>query len=167
MENTKFITIQGKRIVVSAEVRRVWDQPKDHMLYLAKKEGTCACTSPALCPGDCAYCKYKKEGMTVSSDNPKHQIEVDECTAVASCQSERLEITPEKLIEHQDMMTHLYAFAKKICERGDEIFRLHYEENYSTFEIAEATGIPQKTVHRRIQKICLRLQPFYNKHFRD
>ncbi len=166
MENTKFITIQGKRIVVSAEVRRAWDQPKDHMLYLAKKEGTCACPSPALCPGDCGYCKFKKEGMTVSGNSPRHQIEVDECTAAASCQSETLEITPEKVIEHQDKLAHIYAFAKTICDRGDEIFRLYYE-SHTTYEIAEKTGIPQKTVHRRIQKIRLMLQPFYNKHFTD
>ncbi len=166
MENTKYITIQGKRITVSDDVRKAWDQAKDRMLYLAKKEGTCACPNPALCPGDCGYCKFKKEGRTVSGDNPRHKIEVDEYTAQASCQSERVETTPEKMMEHQDKLVHLCAFAGKICDRGDVIFRLYYE-SYSTYEIAEKTGIPQKTVYRRIQKICLKLQPFYNKHFRD
>ena len=166
MENTKYIVIQGKRIAVSAEIRKAWDQTKDHMLYLAKKEGTCVCPGPALCPGDCGYCKFKKEGRTVSGDSPRHQLEVDERTAAASCQSESLESTPEKAMEHQDKLARIYAYARTICDHGDVIFQLYYE-SHSTREIAKAIGIPQKTVNRRIQKIRLSLQPFYDKHFRD
>ncbi len=169
MENTKYVIIKGECIEVSTEVRKALNKAKDHVFYTAHKEGTCGITDYTLCCGDCGYCRYKVSGKTVSLDDPRFHI-----LNSAPGHAPRSGYAPtdtnaesvEAIGENKDTFARILAYAKTICDRGDELFKLHYQR-YSTYEISDITGIPQKTVYRRVQKICLSLGAYYNKHFTD
>ena len=70
---------------------------------------------------------------------------------------------PSEIIADEDRFSRILRQADRLCECGSIIFQLHYRR-YSTHEISDETGIPQKTVYRRLQKILLDLQKHWDKY---
>ncbi|MBQ6527042.1 MAG: sigma-70 family RNA polymerase sigma factor [Clostridia bacterium] len=155
MENIRkeyYITINHEKITVTKEVRTAWDQAKDRVFYQARKEGTCGNSSFATCCGDCGLCRWSKEGIRISLDNEKYHFHCSENGPKRDFSPTEKVADPADIVSEEDAARRLLDFARKVCPSGDAILSMH-AEGCSTYEIAEETGIPQKTVHRRLLKL--------------
>ena len=155
MENIRkecYITINHEKITVTKEVRIAWDQAKDRVFYQARKEGACGNRNYATCCGDCGLCRWSKEGIRISLDNEKYHFHCLENGPKRDFSPMEKAADPADIVSEADAAKRLLDFAKNVCPAGDIILSM-YAEGSSTYEIAEETGIPQKTVHRRIQKL--------------
>ena len=179
-----YIRIDDQDITVSKEIRDAWNKPKDKTWYEARKIGACRCPSFRICTGDCGTCKWNTQGKVISYDDERyHDLFVNGCTArslkpveeipdpseiVNGCTARSLKPVeeipdPSEIIAEEDRFSRILRQADLLCECGSIIFQLHYKR-YSTHEISAETGIPQKTVYRRLQKILLDLQKNWDKY---
>ena len=155
MEKTRkecYITINREKITVTKEVSMVWDQTRDKVFYQAHKEGTCKNNNFAVCCADCGRCRWNREGKKISLDNEKYHFHNNGKVGERNLLLTDKVPDPADIISEEDMARWILDYARKICPSGDVILHM-YSEGYSTYEIAEETGIPQKTVYRRIQKL--------------
>ena len=152
-----YIRIDDQDITVSKEIRDAWNKPKDKTWYEARKIGACRCPSFRICTGDCGTCKWNTQGKVISYDDERyHDLFVNGCTARSLKPVEEIP-DPSEIIADEDRFSRILRQADRLCECGSIIFQLHYRK-YSTHEISAETGIPQKTVYRRLQKILLRMR---------
>ncbi len=156
-ENTRYITVNKQQISVTEEVWKAWNRVKDQTFHEAHKAGTCGNSNFATCCGDCALCKWNKEGIVISLDDETNHFHCCDHGPKRDYSPVKKVADPADILSDDDQFERVLSFAKKLCADGDIIFRLHYEQ-YSTYAISEETGIPQKTVYRRIQKITAELQ---------
>ena len=159
METTQkecYITINQEKITVTKEIHAVWEHTKDKVFYQARKEGTCGKNNYATCSGDCGLCRWSKEGQKISLDDEKYHFHCEENGPKRDYSPVEKVPTPADIAEEKDMVERILEQAKQVCPSGDIILSM-YAEGYSTYEISEETGIPQKTVYRKIQKLksCL------------
>ena len=158
-----YIRIDDQDITVSKEIRDAWNKPKDKTWYEARKIGACRCPSFRICTGDCGTCKWSTQGKVISYDDERyHDLFVNGCTARSLKPVEEIP-DPSEIIADEDRFSRILRQADRLCECGSIIFQLHYRR-YSTHEISDETGIPQKTVYRRLQKILLDLQKNWDKY---
>lgn len=162
MENIRkecYITINQEKITVTREVRTVWEQAKDHVFYQAHKDGTCGSNDFATCCGDCGLCKRNKEGKKISLDDEKYHFHCADNGPQREFSPTKKVPDPADIVGEKDMVRRVLDYAKEVCPCGDIILSM-FAEGYSSYEISIETGIPQKTVYRRIQKLRHSLAAF-------
>ena len=152
-----YIKVGKQKVEVSDEVIKFQDKMNNRTYHEARKIRACSCPSYRQCRGECAECRWRTEGAFASYDDE----------SVGSCISSARDAylfnpaanprDPFEIVAEQELFENAYRRAGKICEKGDVILRMNYEK-YSTHEIADAIGVPQKTVYRRLQRILADLR---------
>ena len=152
-----YIKVGNQKVEVSDEVIKFQDRMINRTYHEARKIRACSCPSYRQCRGECAACRWQTEGAFISYDNE----------SVGSCISSARDAylfnpaanprDPFEIVAERELFENACRRAGEICEKGDVILRMNYEK-YSTHEIADAIGVPQKTVYRRLQRILADLR---------
>ena len=147
-----YIKVGNQKVEVSKEVRKCWNQMKDRVYNEARKIQACSCPSFRKCRGECTSCPWQIEGAFISYDDE----------SVGSCISSTRDAyllnpagnprDPFEIAAEHELFENACKRAREICDRGDVILQMSVEK-YTVREIADVTGIPFKTVHRKLQAI--------------
>ncbi len=143
-----------QRIPVSDEVYNEFYRPIWNTFRKAHRRGCCSCPGSKwwLCGGDCAVCKYRTAGDSLSLDHEQEvvgDIREDESADIDSIVTDR--IVFEQLLKRLD---ELMPDARRIGE-----LRL---DGFSDSDIADIIGIPRTTFHSRLKKAKAQLHNEYD-----
>lgn len=152
-----YIKVGKQKVEVSDEVIKFQDKMNNRTYHEARKIRACSCPSYRQCRGECAECRWRTEGAIASYDDE----------SVGSCISSARDAylfnpaanprDPFEIVAERELFENACRRAGEICEKGDVILRMHIEK-HTVREIADATGIPFKTVHRKLQAILTELR---------
>ena len=143
-----------QRIPVSDEIYNEFYRPIWNTFRKAHRHGCCSCPGSkwCLCTGDCATCKYRTAGDTLSLEYEREimgDTREDKSADVDAIVTDR--IVFEQLLKRLDV---LMPEARQIGE-----LRL---AGLSDAEIADAIGIPRTTFLSRLKKAKTQLHSEYD-----
>jgi len=137
-----FVEIEGQKVPVTEEVYTTYMRPLWAEQKRSEREKRCRDENGNRCTKDCSYCSKQRSGTAYSLDSfkedfgfePTDKIDVEELVA-------------DKLLldELFDILNELDPSSRRIIE----LFSIGLPER----EIAAKTGLSQKAVNKRKQKV--------------
>ena len=145
-----YAVVDGKRIPLTPEQRRAWNEMVNRNRRYARNFGTCGQADYRRCCGDCGTCPYKTEGAFIYADDRERYADGFASGKLAPANPGK---SVEQFVEDSDTWSWLYREADRTVRRGRDILCLYFEEGLSAHQIADRTGIAKSTVVDRLNKL--------------
>lgn len=137
--NKKIVYIEGKPVVVSADVYSVLRSEPWRIYKSARRHGECNCGRWQQCKGDCGACRHQVEGDMISADALRENY----CN-----EPEAIGADPEEIVVDQLRCEELMRLCEEIDPDGRRIVEL-LAAGYDDRTAAAILGVPRSTYSRR------------------
>ena len=126
--------------------RKEWHRLRDQVRNQARGEQRCGQVDYRKCCGDCQICSWHIQGNVLSLDD-EHTASL--CPSVPG---------PEEDFATRDLMQRIYLLADTLCLHGGAILQKKFEEEKSSYQIAEELEMPQRTVAKYLNELLAYLR---------
>ena len=164
-ENKEFyVTIQGKKVVVTEEVYRAYVRPIRTEQRRERRAWKCQVMGEkgnlVRCKGKCSECEYAKDGNKATGNLLSLDKLLEKGVEIAD-----KHLTPEEQFIEKESRTSLQEQVHKaisqLTPRQQEIVRMIYFEGMSQEEVRVYYGIAKSSMSEAMQRIFASLKKFF------
>lgn len=147
--NPRYVIADGQKVYLTREEQKEWDRMINHVRYRARRDKICGQPNYHRCCGDCGLCPYRVQGKSISTDSETFGggFASGKYSPVQKVR------TPEEIVMANESCRLIYAKAAEMYKNGDRILYMKLVEERSTYEIADALGMPQTTVNKYVNRL--------------